>query len=125
VIHSVLSPGVQIGNSAKVHNSILLHNVWVGAGARIQNAILDENVRVAEGVNIGDDVNRDREYGLITENSIVVIPANTCVAYSEAFSPPRVKWKTEMIVGDQCRSRRSSEMKKDNRVFHDEKRHNS
>jgi glucose-1-phosphate adenylyltransferase len=66
VLHSVLSPGVQIGRFAKVHDSILLHDVHVGVGARIQRAILDENVRIADGVAIGYDVERDREYGLVT-----------------------------------------------------------
>jgi len=97
VVHSVLSPGVRIQPSAEVRNSILLDNVRVGAGARIQRAILDDNVRIADGVELGYDVSSDREYGLVTESGIVVIPANTYVAPSQSFSPPHVKWTTEVM----------------------------
>jgi glucose-1-phosphate adenylyltransferase len=105
VIHSVLSPGVQIEDSARVHDSILLHNVRVGAGARIQRAILEENVRVADGVEIGDNVSRDREYGLVTQSGIVVIPANTYVGPPGTFHPPQARWKTELITENECKSR--------------------
>ena len=99
IIHSVLSPDVQIENSAEVHNSILLHNVRVGVGARIQRAIIDENVQIEDGVEIGYDFNRDREYGFTTESGIVVIPANTHVA-AQRFYPPHATWRTELVKAE-------------------------
>jgi glucose-1-phosphate adenylyltransferase len=110
VLHSVLSPGVQIGRFAKVHNSILLHDVHVGVGARIQRAILDENVRIADGVAIGYDVERDREYGLVTDSGIVVIPANTHVGPSQTLSPPRANWRTELVKNDRTKSQQRDEI---------------
>jgi glucose-1-phosphate adenylyltransferase len=89
-----LSPGVHLEQYANVHSSILLPNVHVGIGARIQRAILDENVHIADGVEIGYHSNRDREYGLVTESGVVVIPANTYVGPSRAFAPPDAEWKT-------------------------------
>ena len=107
VVHSVLSPGVRIECNANVHSSILLPNVHVGIGARIQRAILDENVRIADGVEIGYDVNKDRDYGLVTDAGIVVIPANTCVGPPQTFCPPQATWRTELINKEQpkCRQR--------------------
>ena len=98
VTHSVLSPGVRIESSASIHNSILLHNVRVGAGARIQRAILDENVRIADGVEIGYDVNRDREYGVVTDSGIVVIPANARVEILQESWPPQLKWRNRDTI---------------------------
>ena len=101
-------PGVQIGRSAKVHNSILCTNVRVGAGARIQRAILDDNVQIADGVEIGYDLNTDRKYGLVTDNGIVVIPANTYVGSSSpTAAPPHVKWRTELAKNDRSKTLRS------------------
>ena len=97
VVHSVLSPGVHLERYANVHNSILLPNVQVGIGARIQRAILDENVHIADGVEIGYHPNRDREYGLVTESGVVVIPANTYVGGHKDFAPPHAAWRTELI----------------------------
>ena len=91
VVHSVLSPGVQIGQSAQTRNAILLNNVHVGAGARIQRAIVDESVRIADGVEIGYDWNRDRDYGFLTENGVVVIPAHTCVEKTKASPERRIE----------------------------------
>ena len=105
VVHSVLSPGVRIQRSAEVRNSILLDNVRVGAAARIQGAILDENVRIADGVELGYDVGKDREYGLVTESGIVVIPANTYVAPSQSSFPPHAKWTTEVTNENPMKSR--------------------
>jgi glucose-1-phosphate adenylyltransferase len=108
VIHSVLSAGVQIENFVKIHDSILLHDVRVGAGARIQRAILDDNVHIGAGVEVGCDLNRDRKYGFVTDNGIVVIPANTYVGSSSpTAASPHVKWRTELAKNDRSKTLRS------------------
>jgi glucose-1-phosphate adenylyltransferase len=108
VIHSVLSAGVQIENSAKVHDSILFHDVRVGAGARIQRAILDDNVQIGAGIEVGSDLATDRKYGFVTDNGIVVIPANTYVGSSSPTAvPPHVKWRTELARNDRSKTLRS------------------
>jgi glucose-1-phosphate adenylyltransferase len=90
VIRSVLSPNVRIEDSAKVRSSILLHNVRVGSGARIWRAIIDENVEIENGAEIGYDINKDSEYGLVTQGGIVVIPANTVVRRHKLHTRERV-----------------------------------
>jgi glucose-1-phosphate adenylyltransferase len=98
VIHSVLSPSIHIESSAEVRNSIVFQNVQIGSGTRIQRAIVDENVRIEDGVEIGYDSQTDCENGFVTDNGIVVIPANTYVG-SQKFSSPRAQWRTELIKG--------------------------
>jgi glucose-1-phosphate adenylyltransferase len=108
VTDSLLSTGVQIGRSARVCNSILLNNVRVGAGARIRRAILDDNVQIGAGVEVGSDLNTDRKYGFVTDNGIVVIPANTYVGSSSpTAAPPQVKWRTELVKNDRPKTLRS------------------
>jgi len=113
VIHSVLSPSIHIESSAEVRNSILLQNVHVGAGARIQRAILDENVRIEDGVEIGYDYNKDREYGFVTENGVVVIPANTYVA-AQGFHSSHGTGRTHLISNrsDQLPAKRTNLLRK-------------
>jgi ADP-glucose pyrophosphorylase len=96
VIHSVLSPSIHIESSAEIRNSILLQNVRVGSGTRIQRAIVDENVRIEDGVEIGYDSKTDCENGFVTDNGIVVIPANTYVG-PQRFNPQHAQWRTELI----------------------------
>jgi len=90
VRQSVLSNGVQIHGRSRVENSILMANVRVGAGARIRRAIIDESVQVPAGMEIGYDSMRDREYGHISDEGIVVIAANTRLSLRDdmQFSAP-------------------------------------
>ena len=46
-------------------------------------ALEDENVYIAGGVEIGYDIRKDREYGVVTESGIVVIAANTRIEKPE------------------------------------------
>jgi glucose-1-phosphate adenylyltransferase len=109
VIHSVLSPGAKIESSSTVQNAVLLHNVQVGSEVRIRRAILAENVYVADGVDIGYDIDKDRQYGLVTDRGVVVIPANTYVG--PRFDAAHAKWRTEIVEErpDRLRSSPSSQ----------------
>jgi glucose-1-phosphate adenylyltransferase len=73
---SVLSPYVQVGESAHVSGSVLLDNVRVGALAEVRNAIVDKNVVIPPGAKIGVDLERDRRRFAVTRNGVVVIGKN-------------------------------------------------
>jgi glucose-1-phosphate adenylyltransferase len=110
LLDSLLAAGVRIGRSAAVRNSILLNHVRIGAGARIRHAILDDNVRIADFAEVGYDPEVDRRYGFVTQNGIVVIPANTYVGpSSEAAAPLHGKWRTEAVKRRQRRQAEPSQ----------------
>jgi glucose-1-phosphate adenylyltransferase len=73
VRRSVVSPWVRLNENSLVEGSILLHGVQVGRGAVVRRAIVDKHVRIAEGVQIGVDLERDRERFVVSPGGIVVI----------------------------------------------------
>jgi glucose-1-phosphate adenylyltransferase len=77
VHRSILSPNVRINSYALVEDSILFDGVDVGRYARIRRTIIDKNVQVPPGMEIGYDLERDRQLFTVTENGIVVIPKGT------------------------------------------------
>lgn len=74
VSRSILGFNVRVNSWATVEDSILFDNVQVGRHARIRRAIIDKRVRVPEGMEIGYNLDQDRERGFtVTESGIVVI----------------------------------------------------
>ena len=106
VVHSIVSPQVRVDRFSDIESSILLKGVRVGARSRIRRAIIDENVCIEDGVEIGYDVSRDRQYGVVTDSGIVVIPANTHIETCQTSSPTFSKWRTEAVKTDRVRSQR-------------------
>ncbi len=74
VHRSILGFNVRVNSYAAVEDSILFDGVQVGRRARIRRAIIDKRVRVPEGMEIGYNLDRDRERGFtVTDSGIVVI----------------------------------------------------
>jgi glucose-1-phosphate adenylyltransferase len=73
VHNSILSAGTTVAENASVSDSVILHNVKIGEGAVVKRAILDKNVVVPDGVEIGVDLDRDRQRYRVTDSGIVVL----------------------------------------------------
>jgi glucose-1-phosphate adenylyltransferase len=70
---SVLSPNVRVHSYAHVEGAVLMEGVDIGRHAIVRNAILDKNVIVPEGVEIGVDIEKDRNRFTISDSGVVVI----------------------------------------------------
>jgi len=74
VKRSIISPHCRINSYAIVEDSILFAGVKIGRHARIRRAIIDKDIEIPEGVQIGYDLDVDRERGFaVTDNGVVVI----------------------------------------------------
>jgi glucose-1-phosphate adenylyltransferase len=70
----ILGPQGRINSYAHVADSILFEGVDIGRHAKVRRAIIDKGVTVPPGMEIGFDLERDRQRGLtVTDNGIVVI----------------------------------------------------
>jgi glucose-1-phosphate adenylyltransferase len=76
---SVLSPAAHLHSFAEVEDSILLHGATVHRNAVVRRAILDKNVQIMEGVQIGVDLEADRERFTVSAGGVVVIPKGATV----------------------------------------------
>ncbi|PZG01435.1 glucose-1-phosphate adenylyltransferase [Micromonospora deserti] len=73
VENSIVSPRVKVHSWAHVDGAVLMDGVEIGRHAVVRRAILDKNVFVPEGVEIGVDLEKDRQRYTVSDNGIVVI----------------------------------------------------
>ncbi|MBI3564948.1 MAG: glucose-1-phosphate adenylyltransferase [Elusimicrobia bacterium] len=73
VVHSILSPHVNVHSWAHVEDSILFEGVDVGRRAKVRRAIVAEGVRIPPDAVIGYDAESDRERFQITESGVVIV----------------------------------------------------
>ncbi len=72
VSQSLLSNDVRVEDGSSIDSSVLLPGVTVGRGCSIRRAILDENCSVPDGLNIGHDLEVDRQRFFVTRNGVVL-----------------------------------------------------
>jgi glucose-1-phosphate adenylyltransferase len=76
VSSSVLSPGVSIAGGAEITGAVLFDNVRVSPEAKVRRAIIDKNVVVPPGMEIGYDLDADRERFTVSDCGVVVVRKN-------------------------------------------------
>lgn len=79
VENSVLGRLVRIDESY-VTESVIMDRTTIGYGCRIRRAIIDKNTQIFPGVEIGYDLEKDKQRFTVDEESgVVVIPRNSIV----------------------------------------------
>ena len=70
---SVLATNVAVESGAYLEGSVVMPGVRIGRNAVVRRAILDKNVVVPDGVQIGVDLEHDRQMYTVSDSGIVVI----------------------------------------------------
>jgi glucose-1-phosphate adenylyltransferase len=70
---SVIASSVYLEAGASVEESVLMPGVRIGRDAVVRRAILDKNVTVPPGVQIGVDLERDRQLYHVSDGGVVVL----------------------------------------------------
>ncbi len=84
VQRSILSPRVRVNSYALVEDSILFEGVDIGRRARVRRAIIDKGVKIPSGIEIGYDLDKDRERGFtVSDGGVVVIAKGDGVEHLE------------------------------------------
>ncbi|QEG43691.1 glucose-1-phosphate adenylyltransferase [Roseimaritima ulvae] len=74
VRRSIIGPEVRVNSFASVEDSILFEGVNIGRHAKIRRAIIDKGVHIPQGMQIGYDLELDRQRGfVISPGGVVVI----------------------------------------------------
>ena len=71
---SILGNRVRVNSFSQIEECILLDDVKIGRYARIHRAIIDKNVEVPQGMEIGYNLERDRERWFVSDDGVVVVP---------------------------------------------------
>ncbi len=75
VRRSVIGPEVRVNSFATVEDSILFEGVNIGRHAKIRRAIIDKGVHIPPGMQIGYDLELDRQRGFVVSPGGVVVIA--------------------------------------------------
>jgi len=70
---SVLSRGVRVGSYSEVSESIVFDEVKIGRYAKLRRAIVDKGVEIPEKIEIGYDLERDKQRFVVTEEGVTVV----------------------------------------------------
>ncbi|MDW8258514.1 MAG: sugar phosphate nucleotidyltransferase, partial [Gammaproteobacteria bacterium] len=70
---SLLFSNVRVDERTRIDRSVILPNVQIGRRCVVRNAILDENCDIPDDMQIGVDIERDRQRFDVTEKGVVLV----------------------------------------------------
>ncbi len=71
---SVLGNRCRVNSFSELDGCVLLGNIDIGRHAKLKRVIVDKHVRIPEGMQIGYDLEKDRERFFVSDGGVVVIP---------------------------------------------------
>ncbi|VBB05041.1 adp-glucose pyrophosphorylase signature 2 [Lucifera butyrica] len=103
VDHSVLFPGVSIGEGSKIRDCVIMPNARIGAGVHLERAIIGEESIVEDGCQIGCEEYADSRphqsdvaTGLTIIGENILIPQNCKIQKNTVVSPEN--WEQDQFV---------------------------
>jgi glucose-1-phosphate adenylyltransferase len=82
VRESLLFSGVRVDEGSAIHRSVIMPGVRIGKGCTIRNAIIDEHCDVPDGMQIGIDLELDRQRFDVTPKGIALVTPEMLAALS-------------------------------------------
>jgi glucose-1-phosphate adenylyltransferase len=76
VANSLLFSSVRVHDHSSIERSVILPRVSVGEHCVIRNAIVDEGTAIPDGMQIGVDVQADRERFYVSEGGVTLVTAS-------------------------------------------------
>jgi glucose-1-phosphate adenylyltransferase len=71
---SVLGHRCRVNSFSEIEECVLLENVTIGRHAKIRRSIIDKDIEIPPGMEIGYDLEQDRQRFYVSEGGVVVIP---------------------------------------------------
>jgi len=75
VARSVIGPRVEIHNESHVDECVIMGGCRIGKRVRLRRCVIEEATVLPDGIEIGFDLDHDRERFTVTDNGVVVIPS--------------------------------------------------
>ena len=73
--HSLLFSNVRVNSFSKVEDSVILPDVDIGRNCKIKKAVIDKGCIIPDGMEIGIDLEKDRErFDVTPEGVVLVVP---------------------------------------------------
>ena len=73
IIHSLLFSNVHVSSYTKIEDSVVLPDVTIGRNCKIKRAVIDKGCKIPENMEIGFDLDADKDRFLISENNIRLV----------------------------------------------------
>jgi glucose-1-phosphate adenylyltransferase len=73
VRESLLFSSVRVDEGSTIHRSVIMPGVRIGKGCTIRNAIIDEHCEIPDGMQIGVDLEQDRQRFDVTPKGVVLV----------------------------------------------------
>jgi glucose-1-phosphate adenylyltransferase len=74
VERSIIGPRVEIHNASEVDECVIMGGSRIGKEVRLRASSIEESTTLPDGIEIGFDLDHDRERFTVTENGVVAVP---------------------------------------------------
>ncbi|NLO05913.1 MAG: glucose-1-phosphate adenylyltransferase [candidate division WS1 bacterium] len=74
VTRSIIGPRVEVHNASELDQCVVMGGSRIGKDVRLRKVIVEESTTLPDGIEIGFDLDHDRERFTVTEQGVVAVP---------------------------------------------------